>query len=234
MLEWLRAQIDLAPRQRPGVRAFIQRVERAHAKAGRAATEVIERKLPGVLEALSAQLDEYWLRCSVSEGAAPPSMRDVTGEALVDLAGRLANAARRVESIDDAGALHRARIAAKRLRYLLETLPDVPGAPVLIERLTALQDGLGLAHDRHLMVERIVRELGELGARDARRRMLHQLGFHADEAPRPLLTRLRPGLAILAERAHQEERAAYEAFVATWDEAALDELLRAVRSVGAG
>jgi len=47
---------------------------------------------------------------------------------------------------------HRARIAAKRLRYLLEPLRrhyDSAGAAV--KQLTALQDGLGELHDRQLL-----------------------------------------------------------------------------------
>lgn len=63
--------------------------------------------------------------------------------------------ARLAEEADDAG-IHRARIAAKSVRYLLEFLEDAAAdddIPVVIERLRQLQDRLGAFQDLVVHVE---------------------------------------------------------------------------------
>jgi CHAD domain-containing protein len=55
--------------------------------------------------------------------------------------------------------LHRTRIALKKLRYALESMGriDPHEEPLEIERLRAMQDALGDAHDRAVLVARIAR-----------------------------------------------------------------------------
>src|SRR5262249_28122121 len=50
---------------------------------------------------------------------------------------------------------HAARIAAKRLRYLLEPAEDVRGCKSIIQQLKGLQDDLGQLHDAHLLGQRV-------------------------------------------------------------------------------
>jgi CHAD domain-containing protein len=58
----------------------------------------------------------------------------------------------RVEKVDDAPLAHRARIAGKRLRYLLEPLRGAacPAAGPAVDELKGLQDLLGELNDAHL------------------------------------------------------------------------------------
>jgi CHAD domain-containing protein/CYTH domain-containing protein len=57
---------------------------------------------------------------------------------------------------NDAAQLHEARIAGKRLRYLLEPIAEKePLATQLVERLKGLQDLLGELHDAHVLADRI-------------------------------------------------------------------------------
>jgi CHAD domain-containing protein len=58
----------------------------------------------------------------------------------------------RVERVDDAPLAHRARIAGKRLRYLLEPLRGAacPAAGPAVKELKGLQDLLGELNDAHL------------------------------------------------------------------------------------
>lgn len=60
--------------------------------------------------------------------------------------------------------LHNARIAAKRLRYTLELFPEVFGdeGEVMLEEIRALQDELGIVHDRDVLIATIEMSLGEL------------------------------------------------------------------------
>ena len=57
-------------------------------------------------------------------------------------------------------AIHDARIAGKRLRYLLEPVRGkVPGAKGTVKRLKALQDVLGDLHDMHVLEGRLEKRL---------------------------------------------------------------------------
>lgn len=79
---------------------------------------------------------------------------------------------RQLDASDDARTLHRSRLALKDYRYLLEILaPLLPaGAEPLRASAAELQDRLGEAHDRHVLLKR-VREL----SRDAPRKLEPQL-----------------------------------------------------------
>lgn len=65
------------------------------------------------------------------------------------LAARLAATA----GVEQASELHRARIAGKRLRYLLEPLAqEIDGVAPIVARLKALQDVLGDLHDHQVLL----------------------------------------------------------------------------------
>jgi len=101
-------------------------------------------------------------------------------------------------SVGAARAQYEARIAAKRLRYLLEPFADeVEGLPKLIRSLKKLQDLLGEMHDAEVA-------WGEVGAG------LEELGASAPE-PDP-----RPGLAALAERAAEERGRRFAELESEW------------------
>ena len=71
---------------------------------------------------------------------------------LTGTAAELDDALARVHGVADEDEAHRARIRAKRVRYLLEPVEsEVPGAPDRIRELEELQDLLGDLHDRHVM-----------------------------------------------------------------------------------
>jgi CHAD domain-containing protein len=63
---------------------------------------------------------------------------------------------------------HAARIASKRLRYLIEPYKDEPAVGKLVQRLKALQDVLGDLHDTHLAMAEAA-QLADVHARLTRR-----------------------------------------------------------------
>ena len=68
----------------------------------------------------------------------------------------------RVRSMRDREAAHKARIAAKRLRYLLEPFAaGLEGGGQLVERLELLQDILGEIHDAHVFGDELRNALAE-------------------------------------------------------------------------
>ncbi|HZR37546.1 MAG TPA: CHAD domain-containing protein [Nevskia sp.] len=120
------------------------------------------------------------------------------GRAVSDYSQDLDQALAVVPQADEPRPPHRARIAAKRLRYLLEPLRgSVAGAASLLQRLAALQDGLGTLHDCQLL-EACVGDAAaaqpDLGAlqprlRRATRRALHQARHLSRPANRRALRR---------------------------------------------
>jgi CYTH domain-containing protein len=76
----------------------------------------------------------------------------VLGERLVAAADALEGALAAVSGVDEQEAAHRARVAAKRVRYLVEPVAGAaPGAAEAARELHALQDALGDMHDLHLL-----------------------------------------------------------------------------------
>ena len=83
-----------------------------------------------------------------------------------------------LQAMDDAGAdtapdlVHRVRIAAKKLRYVVELSEEVAGMPSSEElrRLVRVQSLLGRLHDRQLLIGASADVLASLVARDLRSR----------------------------------------------------------------
>lgn len=96
----------------------------------------------------------------------PPTARATYAVVVAGLArlhaAELAWRIEHVRSIEDVEMAHRARIAGKRLRYLLEPLKEiVPEARSLVERLRALQDVLGEANDQAVLRARLAERYEE-------------------------------------------------------------------------
>jgi CHAD domain-containing protein len=132
----------------------------------------------------------------------------------------------------DEAAIHGARIAVKRVRYLLDSLAgDVADAAALAARCKQLQDLLGELHDAHILVE----ELGDAVADAAaeRARQLHALTVRG-RPDRTRTTRPAPGSAAplaLARLASEAEARLSERLVADWLDASLAPLLQAVAAL---
>jgi CHAD domain-containing protein len=215
MIEWVEQQPGAGSRERVGARYLVESLVAERDEWNVGARAKIERKLPKLAAALSNELRWYSERNDIEDPTPPPSMARVTHDTIIAHAERVARAIDRIESADDAEAIHRARIAAKRLRYLLEPIAD-PVAAALVERLTALQDTLGTCHDMHGLVNRIVRELGEIGARDAHMEARRAILDDDASSGQTRLATHRPGLNALGSRAREAEVNAFDAFRAAW------------------
>ena len=82
----------------------------------------------------------------------PASFAEALAPKARHLAANVARLLRRVEDDEDRKRCHRARIAGKRLRYLLEPIRgQADGAPEVVERCKRLQDVLGDLNDAHVL-----------------------------------------------------------------------------------
>jgi CHAD domain-containing protein len=98
----------------------------------------------------------------------PPSIAPRFGTALAaQLAAVSAPFAAAAPAASDWPALHELRIAAKRLRYLLEPMREaLPGAPRLLQEIKALQEHLGAVNDA-VVLEALLAERAADAARAA-------------------------------------------------------------------
>jgi hypothetical protein len=120
-------------------------------------------------------------------------------------------------------ALHDTRIAAKRLRYVLEVTEFCFGAPAAKARRSArdLQDLLGEIHDCDVMLPRVVDHQAELSSKDVEK-VLRRAGDAADLDPRlasraPNRTAYR-GLDVLAVYLRARRQLLFERFRRLWPE----------------
>ena len=80
------------------------------------------------------------------------SVGAVTKAAILKLAAKLRKQIDAIDSVDSVKATHQARLAVKRLRYILEPLDNVtPGASEVIDELKQMQDTLGAIRDMQIL-----------------------------------------------------------------------------------
>lgn len=106
---------------------------------------------------LKRRLSFYTVAVSLHKSSHEKSYAEVAAERIVQLGQTLQQHLSTIQSITDGQEAHQARIAGKRLRYLLEPFAEsLEGGAMLIERLESLQDLLGDLHDAQMLIREIV------------------------------------------------------------------------------
>lgn len=82
----------------------------------------------------------------------PPPYAGTVADAVDDAATTLAKRLARIRDARDEEAAHRARIAGKQLRYLLQPLADGDDVRELLRTLRTIQDALGTMHDAQTLL----------------------------------------------------------------------------------
>jgi CHAD domain-containing protein len=197
-LAWLREWRPALRRQRAGISWLIESLASRQREALSEARDAARD-----FESLHARLSKQLSRYTVSVD--PTAQDEPFGAALADLVRHQAEALRRrlaaVHGFGDQAAAHRARIAAKRLRYLLEPVAHEGEGEAIIGRLKELQDLLGDLHDVHVFT----REIAELSERAAVAR-----------ARRARAGDPGPGLLALAKRLHERGMRAFATVERDW------------------
>lgn len=196
MLTWIAGQMKgLSRSERVGARWLTARIKaRRDADPG-------ARRLPNRFDRLDRRLRKC-LAAEARTAGSPvgPSFAGTTARLVTDAAVSLTAALREIRKPEDAEAAHHARLAGKRLRYLLEPVADAAaGAPALIERLRGLQELLGEFDECEVMLEEIRESVETLGA--SRAREAHDVQVEGNPRPRRKGGREDSGLLALARRA---------------------------------
>lgn len=148
-LVWLRDQRPgLSPHERRGVNWLIRNI--AEQRQDSFQNDVLKGAdaFDRAHKKLDRRLREYRVQIRDEEDDSPPLFDVAIGQLIREHAEDLDRCLKTIHDPAATRQIHRARIAAKRLRYLFDPLDKtVPGAKELVDDLGKLQDALGDSHD---------------------------------------------------------------------------------------
>jgi CHAD domain-containing protein len=218
-VEWLLAERQrLPPRDVVGVDWLLSRLERARNEG----FHEVSRKVTDSFRRASRRLERA-LRKSRGEralSAVEAPFKAVLARVVGEETAQLLTALDATTGPNDLEQLHRTRILAKRLRYVLEPLrgagrPAVSGA---VNLLSELQDLLGELQDAKVLGDGIATALVELAAERARRaHAAIQAGATGGRMLRLMSRDARTrGLMVLDRRVTERTNAAYATLAREW------------------
>ena len=190
-----------------------------HAPGGAGLGDDVAADFERAAEILEERLPVFTLTHHLRDGATELPFGAAMAAAVRSHASTLRRRFERLRGPDDDVVVHRARIAGKRLRYLLEPVaPHLTGGTEVVERLKAMQDTLGELHDSHVW-------LGELRQRSERHGVHEARRFaHAtllDTAEVPVMPDIRPGLTAITSALRRRVRDRYATWAQAWDDEAM-------------
>jgi CHAD domain-containing protein/CYTH domain-containing protein len=218
-LAWLAtAEGQLSP---PGKKAVVWLTERFQRQEREAESELesrLKRDFQRTRDRLEERLALYRVEAHVHAGVREPLFSAVIAGLLGTQAEDLRRRLKRVRSVDDATESHQARIAGKRLRYLLEPIAQqVAAGPALLAHLRSLQDTLGELHDAHVWLL-VLRHVVAEQAMEEGRRAASSLTTTRKKKKTGPKDPPRSGLIALARLAHERAEFAFDRFHREWVE----------------
>jgi CHAD domain-containing protein len=225
-LSLLDTLVDLPPRTKRARGSLRTAFKAVRDKAVHDVDDSLGGDFAALIEDLREQLSTYVMRVSVDEQGAPEPMRVGMSNVLRQRIDKLARALKRIRTAQDVGDVHRARIAAKRVRYLIESLEQTPATTDALARLTAIQDSLGAFHDAKVVVAHLVDRSVEEAAKAERRRARAALGRERKTPPKRII---RPAALLdLARRIEARGTEIFASFEAIRDDRGVVDAARAV------
>jgi CHAD domain-containing protein len=216
-LEWLHDERRaLSAVERVGLTFLRKRLQAQRTPAADAAIaaasdfETIAAKLH---RRLSASLDD------VHEHEDAPRFGVVLAECVREQSDAMREHLAGIHEFSDTDTVHRARISAKRLRYLIEPAEEaVSGSDGILETLKSLQDALGDLHDVHVFSGELVKAAEEAAAKQAVRvlKVVNSVDVDGERMERVRARDPGPGIIQLASRLHQRGVRTYAAVEHDW------------------
>lgn len=204
-LEWLRPlETGMTAGERVGLAWLIQSIEQQHGKDLESSFAEVRETFTDAARKLHKGLVAYRQTVGAEPAITDISFATAVRSALLEHARQLDDLLGEVHRMDDEAG-HRARIAAKRLRYVLEPVKrELDGGPELIKRLKRIQDLLGELHDLQELEARVRTAVGAAAAERAE----HLLEATLTETPAGRAPRRRgrhAGLVAIAKRIRLRE-----------------------------
>lgn len=216
-LEWLREERPaLSARQRVGHAWLSERLE-TQRKDGSDAALAAASDFDAMVAKLARRLNVF--RSPVLAHERPARFGAILAERLLKDSESLRGHLAAIHHATDVETSHRARIAAKRLRYLAEPVSKlVDDGDAIVGTLKTLQDSLGDLHDVHVFSLEVVATAEEAAASRAMRVSEVVLGDEngGDRVRRAHSRDPGPGLLRLARRLHERGARAYAGIERDW------------------
>lgn len=233
LIGWLEGEKEtLTARQRVGAAWLVRTLREEKAAADQEVHAEVARDFERARVLLEERLVLYRVRMHVHEGSREATFAGAMSVLVRSLSATLKRRLASVRTLHDDEAAHRARIAGKRLRYLLEPIvPHVAEGSATLERLKKLQDTLGDFHDAYVW-QGVVASSVERVTRDEAAALLVAAPASEGEKPRRSHRRSpRPGLVAI--HAHVQERAAssFAEITRDWSGDALVPLFEGVEAI---
>lgn len=230
---WLeREKATLTARQRVGASWLVRRLTLEKSAADAEVIREVARDFERARLLLEERLPVYRLRMHVHDGA-----REATfgGAMSVLVRGQAATLRRRLEAIrtvHDDEAAHRARIAGKRLRYLLEpVVPHVAEGAATLARLKRLQDALGDFHDAHVWQGVVARSVEQVVHEEAQRLVTAPEVDASGKVVRSHRRSPRPGLVAILSHVQARTEETFAVVQRDWSGEALSPLFAGIDAV---
>jgi CHAD domain-containing protein len=217
-VEWVEnARRSLSDNARVGATWLLQQLRRDKREADADFRSVIDEKFDRAAEDAEAGLSRYQASVEEEGERFAASAADMIEMQML----ALSNAVARVTGQGDRAEAHAARIAAKRLRYLLEGVAEAsPAATPLMEELKALQDTLGELHDAQLFAGELATMISEVVAHTFTSGDNNVRGTkraHASARVGPV-----SGLRVLSRRMRRAEETSFQTYARSWSPAATE------------
>ncbi len=211
-VQWvLAARRTLSDQARPGATWLLKRLRQDKRAADADFRGVIDAKF----DRAAQDAEEALLRYEASVVDEGERFAAVAADMIELQAEALTNAVERVAGQGDRAEAHATRIAAKRLRYLLEGVDDaVPSVHGLIEELKSLQDTLGELHDSQLFGGELATMIAELLADEGDTAKAPDNGGPSGGATKK--THPVAGLRVLSRRMRRAETTAFTVYASAW------------------
>jgi len=146
---------ELGKATNPSVAQEALRIERRIARVEARARSSLNRKIVGRLTRTAATLAEELRHSELDTGA---TMAVALAQLLMENLEQVEASLRRIRRVVDFEQAHEARIAVKRLRYLLEAFGSTSRlAATAVLRLTEVQDAFGRLHDAQVLEREIAK-----------------------------------------------------------------------------
>lgn len=206
---------DLQPPYRAGVRRLLLRLRQQRLKLQPKVLRALDRfEKSGLISEMAQKLAPFTIyrdRLDLND----PILIGMANQAIRGRLREFLDFEEFVHQPEKVAELHAMRIAAKRLRYTLETFAPLfeNGLAVHIKAMRASQDMLGEIHDCDVWDSEIQQFMEE-----ERQRTLVYFG-----STRPF-KRLSPGLLLYQEARRNDRSSTYQRFVAAWDQWSADRL----------
>lgn len=175
---WLRTiAARIRPHERPGYQWLVRILD---ARVRTAYQDMRASDVPGHFRKFDARLRRSLIRDA--DKAGNPPFEPVLFQRIHEAGAELETHLQRVRSPADEAEAHQARIAAKRLRYLLEPVTDcLPHGTTAVEELKQLQDLLGEIHDMQVM-ENVLIHLVQIAVAEQAKQLM-ELTLDASAGP---------------------------------------------------